>query len=269
MSMADTTHQIDTSEAISIAIPMDFNQTQPNHFGAEVATKEALAAGDFIGDTTRGGSCNVDSITMVPHCNGTHTESVGHIVHENIPIGENISDSLSICQVISISPINAANTLDTYLPDLQHSDKVIDLESIQSHLDENKLNDITALVIRTLPNNRTKLSCTYNADNQGPFFTHQAISWLANSKIQHLLVDMPSIDKMYDDGQLSNHHIFWGVNPNSRLLNDHSKIKRTITEMVYLDDTIDDGLYCLNLQIPAFKLDAAPSRPILYPIKIL
>ena len=77
---------------------------------------------------------------------------------------------------------------------------------------------------------------------------------------------MPSIDKMYDDGQLSNHHIFWQVVPNSRLLNDESRLDRTITEMIYVDKTIVDGLYCLNLQIPAFELDAAPSRPILYPL---
>ena len=40
----------------------------------------------------------------------------------------------------------------------------------------------------------------------------------------------------------------------------------TITEMVYVEDSVADGLYCLNLQVPAFELDAAPSRPILYPL---
>lgn len=165
-----------------------------------------------------------------------------------------------------MQPVNASNTQDSYLPELEHSDKVIDLASLKSQLSDEKLRSIEALIIRTLPNSNNKLSCIYNQKNQPPFFTHEAISWLADSGIKHLLVDMPSIDKMHDDGQLSNHHIYWQVEPNSRLLNDQSIINRTITEMIYADNYIADGLYCLNLQIPAFELDAAPSRPILYPL---
>jgi kynurenine formamidase len=145
---------------------------------------------------------------------------------------------------------------------------VIDLDTLKSQLLSKQLDQIQALVIRTLPNGDDKKSCTYDNNNQYAFFTHQAMSWLAESGISHLLVDMPSVDKMYDDGQLSNHHIYWNVTPNSRLLNDESKPERTITEMIYVDDDIADGLYCLNLHLPAFELDAAPSRPILYPLKV-
>ncbi len=263
-------YQFDTSEAISIAIPLKFNQQQPNHFGAEIASKEPLQSGRFIGDTKRGGSCNVDCITLVPHCNGTHTETVAHIVHQHVSIGKNLNQNLSLCQVISLKPIKACNTQDNYLPELEENDDVIDLENLKSQLQQSQLDQIQALVIRTLPNDDDKKTCTYNNDNQPPFFSHQAMSWLAQSDIKHLLVDMPSVDKMYDDGQLSNHHIYWNVTPNSRLLNDDSKPERTITEMIYIENSVADGLYCLNLQLPAFELDAAPSRPILYPlIKII
>ena len=189
-------------------------------------------------------------------------------MHQKVAIGKNLANSLSLCQVISITPINASITQDSYLPELENNDKVIDLDCLQSQLNSKQLNQLESLVIRTLPNGENKLSCTYNSNNQPPFFTHQAMSWLAQSGIKHLLVDMPSIDKMYDDAQLSNHHIYWNIEPNSRLLNDDSKIQRTITEMIFVDDTVEDGLYCLNLQIPAFELDAAPSRPVLYALKI-
>lgn len=268
LTLSDSDYKIDTDHAVSLAIPLKFDDKQPNHFGADIATKEALQGGGFIGDTKRGGSCNVDSITLVPHCNGTHTESIAHIVHQHVNIGRNI-DSLSVCQLISVTPVHADKTLDSYLPELQSSDKVIDLACLLSQISPDTLNHIEALVIRTLPNNDDKLSAIYGADNQPPFFTHQAISWLSQSGIKHLLVDMPSIDKMYDDGQLSNHHIYWQIEPNSRLLNDDSRSDRTITEMIYVDNTITDGLYCLNLQIPAFELDAAPSRPILYPLTMI
>ncbi len=266
---ANTTYECDSNNAFNIAIPVNFNQEQPNHFGAEIATKQPLSAGGFIGDTKRGGSCNVDSITMVPHCNGTHTETVSHIVHQQYAIGEQLTQNLCICQLISVKPIIANDTQDSYLPELCDGDKVIDLACLKKQITRQQLETLDALVIRTQPNNQNKLNCIYNEHHQGPFFTHQAISWLAGSNISHLLVDMPSIDKMYDDGLLSNHHIFWRVDPSSRLVNDDTYINKTITEMIYVDDKITDGLYCLNLQIPAFELDAAPSRPLLYPMKQL
>jgi len=38
----------------------------------------------------------------------------------------------------------------------------------------------------------------------------------------------------------------------------------TITELVYVPDSIADGLYLLNIQIASFELDASPSKPVLY-----
>ena len=205
-SINDFDYQFDIDEGISIAIPLIFNQQQPNHFGAEIATTTPLTGGDFIGDTKRGGSCNADSITLVPHCNGTHTESVNHIVHQSVPVGHNLERSLSLCKLITVKPFNASKTQDNYLPELEKTDKVIDLSVLKSQINQNQLNHIQSLVIRTLPNNDNKKSYTYNSDKQYPFFTNQAMSWLAESGIKHLLVDMPSVDKMYDEGQLSNHH---------------------------------------------------------------
>jgi arylformamidase len=37
--------------------------------------------------------------------------------------------------------------------------------------------------------------------------------------------------------------------------------------MIYVENKIVDGIYFLNLQIPNFFLDAAPSRPILFRVK--
>jgi hypothetical protein len=36
--------------------------------------------------------------------------------------------------------------------------------------------------------------------------------------------------------------------------------------MIYVDDTVSDGSYILNLQIAAFENDASPSKPVLYKI---
>ena len=38
--------------------------------------------------------------------------------------------------------------------------------------------------------------------------------------------------------------------------------------MIYVPEQMKDGYYLLDLQIPAFMSDAAPSRPIIYPIEM-
>jgi len=40
-------------------------------------------------------------------------------------------------------------------------------------------------------------------------------------------------------------------------------MEATITEMVFVDDSIADGLYLLNLQVASLRNDAAPSRPVI------
>ena len=39
---------------------------------------------------------------------------------------------------------------------------------------------------------------------------------------------------------------------------------KTITELIYVADTVEDGAYVLNLQVAPFLTDASPCRPILY-----
>jgi hypothetical protein len=39
--------------------------------------------------------------------------------------------------------------------------------------------------------------------------------------------------------------------------------------MIFVPSSVEDGAYLLNLQIPAFVSDAAPSRPILFKINDL
>jgi hypothetical protein len=81
-------YQIDAKTPLCIAIPLDFYGTQPNAYAVEKAVSRPYKTGDLIGDTRLGGSCNFDQITMIPHCNGTHTESIGHITNRRISVHE-------------------------------------------------------------------------------------------------------------------------------------------------------------------------------------
>lgn len=261
--------ELDLEHPISLAIPVKFNGEQPNHFGAPIASKKPLASNGFIGDTQQGGSCNVDHIQMVPHCNGTHTESIHHVTNTAITIGKIHSNSLTHALLASVSPKNATETKDSYTPDLESSDWIIDLQELQRKISKKNLGLTESLIIRTLPNHPHKISVIYDDESQPPFFSQEAIQWLAASSIKHLLVDIPSLDKMYDNGHLINHRCYWNLETDSHELNDQAHLDRTVTEMIYVPDNAADGFYALNLQVPAFELDAAPSRPLLYPLKPL
>jgi len=81
--------------------------------------------------------------------------------------------------------------------------------------------------------------------------------------IKHLLVDLPSIDRIFDDGKLVNHRRFWNVAPGSHEVTSVTRLNSTITELIYVPDNIKDGRYLLNLQIAPFDSDCSPSRPVL------
>src|SRR5690242_3032424 len=83
-----------SEDAIDLSIPLKFNGEQPNAFGTELATAAACEYGTLVGDTRRGGSCNFEKLSLIPHCNGTHTECVGHITDERMSVRDSLRDAL-------------------------------------------------------------------------------------------------------------------------------------------------------------------------------
>jgi len=73
---------------------------------------------------------------------------------------------------------------------------------------------------------------------------------------------------MYDDGQLSNHRIFWNIIQGEKNLSSDSTTQKTITEMIFVADDITDGNYLCNLQVPEIDTDAVPSRPTFYELTL-
>lgn len=277
---------LNTRSAISLAIEMDFAGPQPNHFGAAKADAEVLKLGGFVGDTRNGGSCNVDTLTLVPHCNGTHTETISHIVNQDIWIGHVAKDLVMLALLVTVRPESAKTTDESYRPTLEPTDIVItramltsavqdSIAAVNQRLGETQDSaateltgsDFQALIIRTLPNSIDKQSQAYSKQNEPPFFTTEAMKFINSLGVRHLLVDIPSLDRMYDDGMLTNHHIFWNVPELTHQLTGESWQDKTITEMVFIGDDVADGAFGLNIQVPAFRSDAAPSRPIIFPIK--
>lgn len=255
----------DTSKVKDISIPLKFNGEQPNIYNTKRAESIAYEADGFIGDTRQGGGCNFEQLTLVPHCNGTHTECIGHITHKRFSIQEQLKDSLIPATVLTVSPENAMTSADTYHPEKEKDDVFISARSLKNGLDNIPKEFLKALVIRTLPNDAAKMKRNY-MQRQPAFFSIEAMNYIVKTGVEHLLVDVPSVDRAYDEGKLNAHHLFWNMEAGSHKEGPNSMVNKTITEMIYVRDEVADGLYLLNLQIAPFVSDAAPSRPLLYPL---
>jgi arylformamidase len=267
-----------------ISIPLKFNGTQPNAYGVEHATSEPVRAGSLVGDTRMGGSVNFEQYTFIPHCNGTHTECVGHITNERISVRDCLTDVLIPTVLITVEPLSEPPV--PLLPEEGWpkagvegvaggqfaGDKVVSKDSLFERLASVE-DDIPhsvlriphskALIVRTLPNTDAKLSADYGEANIPPYFTADAMRLIVENGFKHLLVDLPSIDRIFDDGKLINHRIFWNVEEGSFETNPKTRMNSTITELIYVPNEVPDGEYMLNLQIAPFESDCSPSRPLL------
>lgn len=262
----DSKREFDLAAPIDLSIPMRFNGPQPNAFGVDPAVSKACEYGDLIGDTRRGGSCNFEQVTLIPHCNGTHTECVGHITDERISVRDTLRDAFFPALLISVTPQKLSDSFDSYTSEGQDDDPVITAAAISDRVEGNLKGDsgVSALVVRTLPNSDEKLTRLYT-DKIPPYFTTEAIRLIDRLGIDHLVCDLPSIDRLHDGGRLVNHRLFWKIEEGSNALGSGSRKDRTVTELIYAPDSAHDGLYLLNLQIAPFHSDAAPSRPLLFP----
>lgn len=258
-------YEIDFAAPLNIAIPLHFNGIQPNAYGVEKATSKPCEAGELIGDTRHGGSCNFEQYKFIPHCNGTHTECVGHLTHERIAIHNCLKDAFIPATLISIAPENTFETGETYAVQLDKQDKLLTRKGIIKALENANQDFCDGLIVRTLPNDETKLSQTY-LDDVPSFFSTEAMQFIVELGVKHLLVDTPSIDRIFDEGKLANHRTFWNIEPSAFQTNENSRINNTITELIFVPNEITDGSYLLNLQIAPFAADAAPSRPVLFKV---
>ena len=247
--------EVDLSKPIDISIPLTNTDENPIAWYIDKPVIAPVVFGDWIGKVSEGKSAtNFNNIFFNPHGHGTHTECLGHITREFYSINQSLKQFFFLAELISV------------VPELQGADLVITLENISTALDATLKLGLTkeALIIRTLPNFKIKKSLKYSNTNP-PYLSEDAARFICESGIQHLLIDLPSVDKEKDDGKLLAHKAFWNVKDVNNL-NDDARLHCTITEMIFVHDEVLDGTYWLNLQIAPFENDASPSKPVLYAI---
>jgi len=244
-------YKIDLSKPLDISMTLSTNKENSSAWYVNPVEIKPVKTEDFIGSVKDGGSVNFRNITFNPHGNGTHTESVGHIDETIYSVNDVLTKFHFTALVISIEP----EICETKTGTREVGDQIISLEQIKNAIGEKKTE---AIIIRTLPNNDSKLTKQYSNAN-APYLCDKAVSYITNLGINHLLIDLPSVDKENDNGELLSHHAFWKHPKNTQF-------HKTITEFIYVKNEIEDGEYILNLQIAPFENDASPSKPVLYKI---
>ncbi len=236
---------IETNEGIDLSISFGGIDNQVNAWYLDDPVISPVVAGDFIGSVEKGASVNFNNILFNPHAHGTHTESLGHITKAFHSVNSIAHPLFYEAEVISVEPTILAN-----------GDQVITLSQLkQCNLQSSRPE---ALILRTLPNSSDKRNHRYSHTNP-PYLESSIAAYISEMGVQHLLVDLPSVDREEDEGVLAFHHAFWGVPENP-------SYSKTITEFIFVPNHSRDGRYFLNLQVAAIENDASPSRPVLYKI---
>lgn len=264
---AGTRLVVDFSAPLSIAIPLDFDGPQPSCFDAPRAAAEAYRADGFIGDTRSGGSCNCELLSVAPHCNGTHTECVGHLTEERVAVTDCVRGGIVPALLVTLNPAAAKSTAEDSDPAPEDGDRLVTAGALAAAVARFPGPPLGAIVIRTLPTAAGPPTRTYSGPAPAPYLSRQAASWLVDRGVDHLVLDLPSADRARDGGRLTAHRIFFGLPAGSRSARAAKRPQASITELAWIPPAIADGWYLLDLQIPAFLADAAPSRPLLYPVR--
>lgn len=236
-------YQIDLSKPLDISISLKGNESNVRAWHLEAPVITPHMEEGYIGLVSEGASVNFNDIRFNPHAHVTHTECLGHITTDSYSINKQLTNYFFLAELVTIAP------------EKYQDDFVVSKKQIHYVIGTKKCE---ALVIRTLPNLKEKLSRNYSNTNP-PYLLEEAAQYLADIGINHLLIDLPSVDKEKDNGALLAHNAFWQLEGQRRTM-------ATITEFIFIDNSIEDGTYILNLQLAPIENDASPSRPVLYKV---
>ena len=241
----------------SVKGPVAIDLSKPIGIHLEISNKQTRAAwyvsppqiaphvqGDFIGSIAQGAPVNFNDISFNPHAHGTHTECVGHILEGDYMVLDSLKQFFFETLLVSVKPQE------------KEGDLVISRSLLEAAIGVQKTPK--ALVMRTFPNTLDKKTRVYNHSNPA-YLTAAAANYLKDLGVEHLLVDLPSVDKENDGGALLAHKAFWNVGGALRT-------NATITEFIFVPASLSDGTYFLQFGLAPFVNDACPSTVFLYEI---
>lgn len=237
----------DLHAPFDLAIPLEFDGPQPRFLADRPATARPLESAGFSGRVRTGASCNCAIHTVAPHCHGTHTECVGHVTLDDSRVSDVTPVPPTLAVVVSVRPAPRGPMTQDRPAVSEPQDLVITRAALAAAAQRWTRDPWTALVVRTLPNDPSKRHRSYDGPCPAPYFTPDAMHWIVERDVFSLVVDLPSLDRADDGGSLAAHRAYWGLSPSARDACHAARGRALVTELAYVPD-------------------AAPSRPVLYPV---
>ena len=228
---------------VDLSVPINPINGLPRAWYKGPATAEPVRSHGWIGSVAEGGAVNFRDITFNPHAHGTHTETREHIHDAFQPIDARARSG----KLPFILPAFLLNCF----PESRGDDWVVPIDALKAH--EPALNTLRPLAM--------VLRCSTGdvlrdwSDSNPPYLQVGFAEHLCRLGIEHLLLDLPSVDKEVDGGELRAHNAFFGPAT-------HPRSNATISELLCVPEGVQEGPGLLAMQVAPFVNDAAPSRPV-------
>ncbi|MGY6561184.1 MAG: cyclase family protein [Luteibaculaceae bacterium] len=245
-------YRANLGKPLPINLPMGNAAEESSAWYCEKVSISPVKNEYFTGSVALGGVVNFNNIFFNPHGNGTHTECVGHLDKQVHDVTKVLTKHFFIALLVTVEPTEYQGPETDWC---KPGDLLISVEELTKQIPQDA--NPEALLVRTLPNSEAHKK-GINYSNTNPVYFEPECGTLVRSLgIKHWLVDLPSVDREEDAGLLKCHRAFWDY-PNT------IDLERTLTELIYVPQTVTDGLYLLNLNVAPFVNDASPSSPTLY-----
>lgn len=241
------------SSATSLALPIDSPRDVTDAFGLAPLTLTPARSGSWVGSRTHGASINAYDAHLSVHSAGTHTECAAHVSDLPLRIDHVAPLTLPFARLLHVSPTHVGNDDIVTRSALQEAWERFPPQFAQPP-------HVQALIVRSRPTDASphkRWSGTHP-----PFFEPEAMRFLVQRGVEHLVTDLPSVDPEDDGGDLAAHRIFFALEGGG----DARTERATITELAWIPPTLEPGYGVLRLDVLAWPTDASPSRPIFYPL---
>ena len=238
-----------TGKGIDLSVPVNPHSGLPRAWYRGPATAEPVRSDGWVGSVAEGGSVNFRDVTFNPHAHGTRTETREHVRDEFHPI-----DALARSGAL---PFLVPSILIDAHPESFEDDWIVPLSALERQSQWMQTHQPSAIILR----------CTHGdvqrdwSQTNPPYLEAGFAEELVALHIQHLLLDLPSVDREVDGGELRAHHAFFGPAASPRE-------GATISELLCVPMGLIAGPGLLAMQVAPFVHDAAPSRPLWFPASV-
>ena len=149
-------------------IPLSASKNNVNAWSVNAPVIEPEKDGEHIISVLEGACVNFNTISFNPHAHGTHTECVGHITKKVHSVNQSLKQFFFLAEVVTVAP------------EKLNGDFVISKKQLKFAVG-NKKRD--AIVIRTIPNTKEKLTAQYSHTNP-PYLLEDAAIYLRRKRCE-------------------------------------------------------------------------------------